>query len=292
MFRLFKLSSRSFAYKGYRKFSSTVAFNPYYVLGVDKTASYDEIKKQYFKLASELHPDKNKALDATKQFILVKEAFELIKKMHGKAVHIDFEGEKRPRRDADFKSARPNASDYNEEFWKEDRQRSEHEYKEYAYKAKEDADTEHMADSFETIHSLRDIKFRPDDVAVPDPTKRFNMGALKGEIRSFQKDGHAYQIMIIMGMAILLYNLNSIQNEINEEMTDNIIDNLSNMTEFEQNLVETKEERTEAVIKNLKRDKQYTAYIEQAEAERTFEEWKRSNMAPSMRPFIRTSDLE
>ena len=35
------------------------SIDPYYVLGVDRRMEYDEIKKHYYKLASQYHPDKN-----------------------------------------------------------------------------------------------------------------------------------------------------------------------------------------------------------------------------------------
>ena len=37
---------------------STIS-DPFYILGVDKTAEFDQIKKQFYKLAREFHPDKN-----------------------------------------------------------------------------------------------------------------------------------------------------------------------------------------------------------------------------------------
>lgn len=35
-----------------------VASDPYYILGVDKNAEFADIKKAFYKLASEYHPDK------------------------------------------------------------------------------------------------------------------------------------------------------------------------------------------------------------------------------------------
>lgn len=50
----------------------------YEVLGVSKSASKDEIKKAYRKLAKEFHPDKNKAADAATKFNEVQEAYDIL----------------------------------------------------------------------------------------------------------------------------------------------------------------------------------------------------------------------
>jgi len=50
--------------------------DPYNVLGLDKTATHDEIKKSYRKLAKEHHPDKNGGADA--KFKEIAEAYEKI----------------------------------------------------------------------------------------------------------------------------------------------------------------------------------------------------------------------
>lgn len=50
----------------------------YRILGVSKTATDDEIKKAYRKLALKFHPDKNKSKDAEEKFKEVAEAYEIL----------------------------------------------------------------------------------------------------------------------------------------------------------------------------------------------------------------------
>ena len=51
----------------------------YEILGVDKTASQDDIKKAYRKLAQKYHPDRNKEDDAEQKFIDVNKAYNTLK---------------------------------------------------------------------------------------------------------------------------------------------------------------------------------------------------------------------
>jgi DnaJ-class molecular chaperone len=50
----------------------------YAVLGLDSTASQDQIKKAFRQKASEFHPDKNAAEFAASRFRAVKEAYEVL----------------------------------------------------------------------------------------------------------------------------------------------------------------------------------------------------------------------
>lgn len=50
----------------------------YDTLGVGKSSSQDEIKKAYFKLAKQYHPDVNKANEAKEKFATINEAYETL----------------------------------------------------------------------------------------------------------------------------------------------------------------------------------------------------------------------
>jgi molecular chaperone DnaJ len=50
----------------------------YEVLGLSRTASEDDIKRAYRRLAREHHPDVNKGEDAAKTFAEISEAYEVL----------------------------------------------------------------------------------------------------------------------------------------------------------------------------------------------------------------------
>ena len=65
----------------HRMFRSSNVLNSkdyYSTLNVNRSASQDEIKKAYFKLAKTYHPDVNKAPEAKEKFASINEAYETL----------------------------------------------------------------------------------------------------------------------------------------------------------------------------------------------------------------------
>ena len=68
----------------------------YEVLEVERTASHQEIKKSYRRLAMQYHPDRNSAPDAEERFKEVTEAYEVLRDA-GRRAHYDRYGTAEPR---------------------------------------------------------------------------------------------------------------------------------------------------------------------------------------------------
>lgn len=65
----------------------------YSVLGVSKTATDDEIKSAYRKMARKYHPDVNKSTDAEDMFKRINEAYEVLSDPKKRQVYDGYEAE-------------------------------------------------------------------------------------------------------------------------------------------------------------------------------------------------------
>jgi hypothetical protein len=98
--------------------------DPYYILGLDKNADISEVKKAFYKLANENHPDKT-ADDpqAASKFLLIKQAYEAIKMQKGLTKPSGFVY------DTDTKSMRPDSSRFDMD--DEENRKSQSDYRMY-----------------------------------------------------------------------------------------------------------------------------------------------------------------
>lgn len=106
--------------------------------------------------------------------MIIKEAFEMIKNQKGKGVILDDERKKY----SDFQSVRPNPDQYREDF-KTEFQDSDSgagmDYKENYHKTPDDQEHETLKKSFKEMEMMRNIKFNPDNVEVPDASSKINL---------------------------------------------------------------------------------------------------------------------
>ncbi len=61
------------------------------VMEVEKSASQDDIKQAYRRLASKYHPDRNESVDAVERFQSIQQAYEIISDPQKRKLYIDQE---------------------------------------------------------------------------------------------------------------------------------------------------------------------------------------------------------
>lgn len=129
----FAFIKRPLVHKLSRAFAVKV-IDPYKLLEVKKGDDFSVIKKKYYQLVSQYHPDKNDSETANDIFKDILEAYELIKQERGLST-------KKPlmkaaaQEDDGFKSRRPYASEYSENFDREKSKYGNFDSAEYYYKA-------------------------------------------------------------------------------------------------------------------------------------------------------------
>ena len=108
--------------------------DPYKILDVRKSDDFKEIKKKYYQLVSQYHPDRNDSEVSNQIFKDILEAFELVKQDRGLSTKKPLIKANAEEND-DFKSKRPFASEYNENFDREKNKYGDFDSAEFFYKA-------------------------------------------------------------------------------------------------------------------------------------------------------------
>ena len=122
-----------------RMFSTVRSFDPYKTLNSSRQDDFNAIKKRYFKLVSQYHPDRNEgevgaAHQETKaMFKDILEAYESIKIERGLSSRKPLM--KGPAEEDNFKSKRPFAGQYTEDFQREKEKFGEFDSAEFYYRS-------------------------------------------------------------------------------------------------------------------------------------------------------------
>lgn len=140
-----------------RTFASRM-IDPYKVLQVSRTADFSAVKKAYYKLVTEYHPDKNDSPTSNEIFKDILEAYELIKVDKGLSTKKPLMRATDVEDEDTFHSKRPYASQYDETFDREKEKFGNFDSAEFYYKASDDKYAKYAGSSLMIRFFQRDVR--------------------------------------------------------------------------------------------------------------------------------------
>lgn len=209
--------------------------DPYYILGVDKATPYPQIKKAFYKLANEFHPDKNPSSEAEQKFVVIKQAFEAIKMEKGlmKPQHL--------YRSEDRASMRPNPEQYRTE--DDENAKNFRDYTVFSEKASGQEEYETFNSSFRTIKDINEIKIKVEEGQMKDPTTRFGLDQFRGRISSYSEGGLKYIFVLLTGITFFTLITNQIFSQRETEVKEGALARLTQVHKrktIQSDLIDTK----------------------------------------------------
>ncbi|KAL4471202.1 hypothetical protein ABPG72_007569 [Tetrahymena utriculariae] len=293
--RAISFKQKQFKFDSFKSFHQPIVYrfahyDPYYILGVDRRAEFSDIKKAYFKLIATYHPDRNPSPDATKKFVLIKDAFEDIKKQLGQEVKMTYESS-RSSRSSEFQSVRPDANRYKEDFENE-QQSSESgqqqkygkfDFREYASRTPEGEEFDKFRDSFENIADIEDKSFTPIDADIPDASKRFKLEEKIAKNTFLPEDSKVmFMVLLTIFLAFVVY-MSSANSKSVKNKYEVAIYHMLNKDKLQD--LEEEYDKHEEVTKNLKMNQQYKEYKQKLEKNLENAESKMLARVPIIREY-------
>ncbi|KRX03290.1 DnaJ domain [Pseudocohnilembus persalinus] len=270
-----------------------VAYDPYYLLGVEKNADFKEIKKIYFKLAGEYHPDRNKSPEAQKQFIMIKEAFEQIKQQRGKSIRMDYDKTSKGHK-TKYRSVRPNSEDYSDDYRDEKQEMNQDNFQEFAFRAPDSEAYRDMKESLHTMHDINDIKIRVDDVEVPDASKRFGLDEKTVKLKNFSDGGYLFLGVIGIMFGLGLYFINRTHTRMVSDQYQGLVLQMLNANTNDQEIEQEQDNQTllNNVNQSLSNTREYQEFIKKIEDNKQQSTSKMSRQVPIIRNYVSSAQLQ
>ncbi len=130
-----------------------------------------------------------------------------------KKVRQESSQEKKP-----FESVRPNPEQYSERSEKME----DIDFKEYEFRTPNTEEYADLKESLNTIANLKDIKFRPDEQELPNPSDRLNVEK-RVKLSTFNDSGSLYAVIAFMCFGVVFYFSNQNSNIISQIDQENVL---------------------------------------------------------------------